>query len=99
MVLAYTDASAMLIFGSPNNPVPQSWPIIGGHTISALIGTSSYILIETPILASSAGIGGIVVHDFGFYFVIVPVFFNSIISLSIAMAVGIFREVNPFTVE
>ncbi len=125
MVLASTGASAMLIFGSPNSPVSQPWPIVGGHAISAVIGVASFMLIENPILASSAAIGvamlamhymgcmhppggatavtavigGTVVHELGFYFVIVPVFFNSIILLSIAMAVGTFREVNPFTEE
>ncbi len=49
--------------------------------------------------AVTAVIGGATVHELGYYFVIVPVFFNSIILLSIAMAVGTFREVNPFIVE
>ena len=47
--------------------------------------------------AVTAVIGGATVHEMGYYFVIVPVFFNSIILLSIAMAVATFREKNPFT--
>ncbi len=47
--------------------------------------------------AVTAVIGGAGVHELGYYFVIVPVFFNSIILLSIAMAVATFRERNPFT--
>jgi len=47
--------------------------------------------------AVTAVIGGSMVHELGYYFVIVPVFFNSIILLSIAMAVATFRERNPFT--
>ena len=47
--------------------------------------------------AVTAVIGGATVHELGYYFVIVPVFFNSIILLSIAMAVATFRERNPFT--
>ncbi len=46
--------------------------------------------------AVTAVIGGSTVHELGYYFVIVPVFFNSIILLSIAMAIGTFREKNPF---
>ncbi|RTR33762.1 HPP family protein [Shewanella atlantica] len=49
--------------------------------------------------AVTAVIGGSTVHELGYYFVIVPVFFNSIILLSIAMAIGTFREKNPFVVD
>ena len=38
--------------------------------------------------AVTAVIGGAAVHELGYYFVVVPVFFNSIILLSIAMATG-----------
>lgn len=48
--------------------------------------------------AITAVIGGTAVHELGYYFIIVPVFFNSIILLSIAMAVATFRKSNPFTV-
>jgi len=46
--------------------------------------------------AVTAVIGGSAVHELGYYFVVVPVFFNSIILLSIAMAVATFRKRNPF---
>jgi len=46
--------------------------------------------------AVTAVIGGNAVHELGYYFVVVPVFFNSIILLSIAMAVATFRKRNPF---
>ncbi len=122
MVLASTGASAMLIFGIPNSPVSQPWPIVGGHIVSALIGISAYYMIPNAIIASSAAIGvamlamhylrcmhppggatavtavigGSTVHQMGYYFVVVPVFFNAIILLSIAMAIATFREENPF---
>lgn len=48
--------------------------------------------------AVTAVIGGASVHQLGYYFVIIPVFFNAIILLSIAMAVGTFRDKNPFEV-
>lgn len=47
--------------------------------------------------AVTAVVGGSMVHELGYYFLIVPVFFNSIILLSIAMAVATLREQNPFT--
>lgn len=125
MILASTGASAMLIFGIPQSPVSQPWPIVGGHLISAFIGISAYYLVPNPIFASSiaiglamlamhftgsmhppggatavtAVIGGSAVHELGYYFMIVPVLFNSVILLSVAMAVATFREVNPFTNE
>jgi len=49
--------------------------------------------------AVTAVIGGATVHELGYYFVIVPVFFNSIILLSVAMAAATFREKNPFIEE
>lgn len=125
MILASTGASAILIFGVPQSPVSQPWPVVGGHAISAAVGVCTYLLIPSPVVASSAAvclamllmhftssmhppggatavtavIGGTTVHDLGFYFVIAPVFFNSIILISLAMAVATFREENPFTNE
>ena len=125
MVLASTGASAMLIFGIPQSPVSQPWPVVGGHLISAFIGITAYYLIPNSIVASSvaiglamlamhhtgsmhppggatavtAVIGGASVHELGYYFIIVPVFFNSMILLSIAMAVATFRDKNPFIVS
>ena len=46
--------------------------------------------------AVTAVIGGESIHQLGYYFVIIPVFFNAIILLSIAMAIATFREKNPF---
>lgn len=49
--------------------------------------------------AVTAVIGGSVVTDLGYAFLIIPVFFNAIILLSFAMAVGTFREKNPFEIS
>lgn len=49
--------------------------------------------------AITAVIGGSNVHALGYAFVIIPVFVNSIILLSIAMAIATFREENPFEVR
>lgn len=70
---------------------------------SAAIGVAMLAMHHTGSMhppggatAVTAVIGGASVHELGYYFVIVPVFFNSIILLSIAMAVATFREKNPF---
>lgn len=49
--------------------------------------------------AITAVIGGTNVHALGYGFVIIPVFINTIILLSIAMAIATFREENPFEVR
>ena len=49
--------------------------------------------------AVTAIIGGEAIHELGYAFVIIPVFFNAIILLSAAMSMSTFREVNPFDVK
>jgi hypothetical protein len=41
-------------------------------------------------------IGGTTIHNLGYAFVIMPIFFNSLILLTIAMAIATFRDINPF---
>ncbi len=49
--------------------------------------------------AITAVIGGANVHALGYAFLIIPVFVNAIILLSIAMAIATFRDENPFEVR
>ncbi len=46
--------------------------------------------------AVTAAIGSSQIEILGYAFVVIPVFINSIILLSIAMAVGMLRDKNPF---
>ena len=46
--------------------------------------------------AITAVIGGANVHALGYGFLVLPVFLNSVILLSFAMAIGTFRDRNPF---
>ena len=78
-------------------------PIIAS---SAAIGIAMLLMHHAKCMhppggatAVTAVIGGATVHQLGYYFVIIPVFFNAIILLSIAMAIGTFREINPFEVN
>lgn len=122
MILASTGASAMLIFALPHSPVSQPWNLVGGHLVSAFVGISCLLLVESPLLSSSiaiavamvlmhtfrcmhppggatavtAAIGTPQIETLGYAFMVVPVFINAIILLSIAMAVGTIREKNPF---
>ncbi|WP_232847110.1 HPP family protein [Shewanella nanhaiensis] len=73
---------------------------------SVAIGVAMLLMHNTGCMhppggatAVTAVIGGANVHELGYYFIIVPVFFNAIILLSIAMAVATFREKNPFVID
>jgi len=46
--------------------------------------------------AVTAIIGGASVENLGYGFLLIPVFFNSIILLSLALAAGTLREKNPY---
>ncbi len=46
--------------------------------------------------AVTAIIGGEAIHQLGYIFVIIPIFFNSLILLIVAISVASFRDKNPF---
>ncbi|WP_229377236.1 HPP family protein [Shewanella woodyi] len=73
---------------------------------SVAIGVAMLLMHSTGCMHPPGGatvvtavIGGANVHELGYYFIIIPVFFNAIILLSIAMAVATFREKNPFVID
>ena len=47
--------------------------------------------------AITAVIGGEAINKLGYMFVITPIFFNSLILLTVALGVATFRKKNPFT--
>jgi CBS domain-containing membrane protein len=51
LIVAPVGASAVLLFAVPASPLAQPWPIIGGNTISALVGLVVAHLVPDPILA------------------------------------------------
>lgn len=56
LIIAPIGASAVLLFAVPVSPLAQPWPIIGGNVISALVGISVAILIDTPFIAAGVGV-------------------------------------------
>ncbi|MBT3827319.1 MAG: HPP family protein [Nitrosomonadales bacterium] len=46
--------------------------------------------------AITAVIGGVAINELGYMFVITPIFFNSLILLTVALGVATFRKKNPF---
>jgi CBS domain-containing membrane protein len=51
-LVAPMGASAVLLFCVPASPLAQPWSVIGGNTISALVGVACYHAIGSPLLAA-----------------------------------------------
>lgn len=56
LVVAPIGASAVLLFAVPASPLAQPWPIIGGNTISALIGVTVVRLLPDPLIATGVAV-------------------------------------------
>jgi CBS domain-containing membrane protein len=56
LIVAPLGASAVLLFAVPASPLAQPWSIIGGNTISALIGVIVAHLVHDQILAIGFGV-------------------------------------------
>lgn len=55
-LIAPVGASAVLLFIVPSSPMAQPWAIIGGNTISALVGVLIYQLVQEPYLAAGLAV-------------------------------------------
>ncbi|AGS26249.1 HPP family protein [Rhizobium etli] len=56
LIVAPMGASAVLLFAVPASPLAQPWAIIGGNTISALMGIIAAYFIRDPIIATGVGV-------------------------------------------
>lgn len=56
LVVASMGASAVLLFAVPHGPLSQPWQVLGGHTISAVIGVACAQWIPDTLLAASAAV-------------------------------------------
>lgn len=56
-LVAPIGASAVLVFAVPGSPLAQPWSVVGGNTVSALVGTACVLLIPNPVLASAVAVG------------------------------------------
>ena len=57
LLVAPLGASAVLVFAVPASPLAQPWPVIGGNTLSALVGVAVYHLLPGMVLAASVAVG------------------------------------------
>ena len=55
-LVAPIGASAVLLFAVPASPLAQPWSIVGGNTVSALIGIAMAKLVTDPALAAGLAV-------------------------------------------
>ena len=56
-LLAPLGASAVLVFAAPASPLAQPWSVIGGNTVSALIGVACAAWLSDVPLAGAVAVG------------------------------------------
>jgi CBS domain-containing membrane protein len=56
-LVAPIGASAVLVFAVPGSPMAQPWAVVGGNTVSALVGIACVLAIPEPALAAAAAVG------------------------------------------
>jgi CBS domain-containing membrane protein len=56
-LVAPVGASAVLLFAVPASPLAQPWSIIGGNTVSALIGVAIAQAVASPVMAAGLAVG------------------------------------------
>ncbi len=55
-LVAPLGASAVLVFGVPSSPLAQPWSVVGGNTLSALVGTACALLVPDTNLAAALAV-------------------------------------------
>jgi CBS domain-containing membrane protein len=55
-LVAPVGASAVLVFGVPASPLAQPWAVVGGNTVSALVGIACAKLIGDPAVAGAVAV-------------------------------------------
>lgn len=56
-MLGSLGASAILVFGMPSSPLAQPWPVLGGSTLSAVVGAVCAALVPDPAMAGALAVG------------------------------------------
>jgi len=56
-LVAPLGASAVLVFAVPASPLAQPWAVVGGNTLSALVGVACVRWVGSPELAVSLAVG------------------------------------------
>lgn len=56
LLMAPIGASAVLAFAVPASPLAQPWSVIGGNTLSAIVGVTVGLAVSSPILAAGIAV-------------------------------------------
>lgn len=56
-LIAPMGAAAVILFAVPDSPLARPWPVVGGNTLSAIIGIACAKIIGDPMLAASFACG------------------------------------------
>ena len=56
-MVASMGASSVLVFGMPSSPLAQPWPVLGGSTLSAIVGAVCAALVPDPVFAGALAVG------------------------------------------
>ena len=57
LIVASMGASAVLLFGLPHGPLSQPWALIGGHSVSAIVGVGCALLVPNEFVAAALAVG------------------------------------------
>jgi CBS-domain-containing membrane protein len=57
LIIASLGASAVLLFAVPHGPLSQPWAVLGGHTLSAVIGVTCAELPGDKYIAAALAVG------------------------------------------
>lgn len=58
VLIAPMGASAVLLYAVPASPLAQPWSILGGNTLSALVGIACARLVGDPVYAAGLAVAG-----------------------------------------
>jgi CBS-domain-containing membrane protein len=56
LLAASTGATALLIFALPDSEFSQPWSVLGGHTLSGLVGVTCFQLLDNNFLSSALSV-------------------------------------------
>lgn len=56
-VITSLGATAVLLYAVPQGPLSQPWPLLGGHTLSAVIGVCVAKYVPDPAFATAIAVG------------------------------------------
>lgn len=59
-MVASLGASAVLVFAMPSSPLAQPWPVLGGNTLSVLVGVACAALVPDPAVAAGLAVSAAV---------------------------------------